>query len=60
MGVDTGTGTVQVDGISISTADGKEEPMPIHASNIVVVTLDDTDPLRIGRILERAKGGREE
>ncbi len=34
--------------------------MPIHASNIVVVTLDDTDPLRIGRILERAKGGKAE
>ena len=60
VAVDTGTGTVQVDGVSISTADGKEEPLPIHASNIVVVTLDDTDPLRIGRILERAKGGRAE
>ena len=58
VAVNTGAGTVHVDGVSISTADGKEEPLPIHASNIVVVALDDTDTHRIRRILKRAEGGR--
>ena len=51
---------MNVDGVSITTADGKEEPLPIHASNIVVVSLDDTDPLRISKILEKATGGKKE
>lgn len=60
VNVNTNSGTVFVDGISITTADGKEEPLPIHASNIVVVSIDDTDPLRISRILEKAAGGKKE
>ena len=60
VGVDTKSGYVLVEGVTTSTADGKEEALPIHPSNLVVTKLYDGDPLRIKRIMERANGGAEQ
>ena len=60
VGVDTKSGYVIVEGVTTSTADGKEEALPIHPSNLVVTKLYDGDPLRIKRIMERANGGAEQ
>ena len=58
--VDTERALVYVDGMTSSTADGKEEGVPIRASNIVVTSLFDGDQLRIKRLLERAGGDSDE
>ncbi|MDP6661474.1 MAG: 60S ribosomal protein L26 [Candidatus Thalassarchaeaceae archaeon] len=55
--VDTGNGFIFVDGLTQSTADGKEEAVPVNPSNVIVTKLYEGDPLRIRRIMERAKGG---
>ena len=60
VGVDTKSGYVLVEGVTTSPADGKEEALPIHPSNLVVTKLYDGDPLRIKRIMERANGGAEQ
>ena len=60
VGVETKTGYVLVEGVTTSTADGKEEALPIHPSNLIVTKLYDGDPLRIKRIMERANGGAEQ
>ncbi len=60
VGVDTKSGFVFVEGVTTTTADGKEEPLPIHPSNLVVTKLYDGDPLRIKRIMERSNGGAEQ
>ena len=57
VGVDTKSGFVYVDGVTMTTSDGKEEALPIHPSNLVVTKLYDGDPLRIKRITERSNGG---
>ncbi len=46
-GVDTSSGRVFVEGITHSKADGKEEGIPLHPSNVVVVKIDDSDPIRL-------------
>ena len=56
--VDTSRGRIFVDGLTISTADGKEEALPIHPSNLVVTALYEGDPVRIKQLIER--GGVEE
>ena len=58
--VDTERSLVYVDGMTSSTADGKEEGVPIRPSNIVVTSLFDGDQLRIKRLLERAGGASDE
>ena len=55
--VDTGNGFIFVDGLTQSTAAGKEEAVPVNPSNVIVTKLYEGDPLRIRRIMERAKGG---
>ena len=55
--VDTNRGMIYVDGLTISTADGKEEGVPIRPSNLVVTNLYDGDPLRIKRLMERSERG---
>jgi large subunit ribosomal protein L24 len=60
VGVDTKSGYVLVEGVTTSTADGKEEALPIHPSNLIVTKLYEGDPLRIKRIMERANGGAEQ
>ena len=54
--MDTERGMVFVDGITSSTADGKEEGIPIRPSNLVVTSLFEGDPLRIKRLMERSGG----
>ncbi len=58
--VDTERGMVFVDGITSSTADGKEEGIPIRPSNLVVTSLFEGDPLRIKRLMERSGGDTDE
>ena len=60
VGVDTKSGYVLVEGVTANTADGKEQALPIHPSNLIVTKLYDGDPLRIKRIMERANGGAEQ
>lgn len=60
VGVDAKSGYVMVEGVTTSTADGKEEALPIHPSNLIVTKLYEGDPLRIKRIMERANGGAEQ
>ena len=60
VGVDGKSGYVMVEGVTTSTADGKEEALPIHPSNLIVTKLYEGDPLRIKRIMERANGGVEQ
>ena len=55
--VDTGNGFIFVDGLTQSTADGKEEAIPISPSNVIVTKLYEGDPLRIRRIMNRVSGG---
>ena len=60
VGVDTKSGFILVEGVTATTADGKEEALPIHPSNLIVTKLYDGDPLRIKRIMERSNGGAEQ
>ena len=55
--VDTKNGCVFVDGLSQTTADGKEEAVPVNPSNLIVTKLFEGDPERIKRIVERSSGG---
>jgi large subunit ribosomal protein L24 len=55
--VDTGNDFIFVDGLTQSTADGKEEAVPIRPSNVIVTKLYEGDPLRIRRIMDRTSGG---
>lgn len=54
--VDTRTGKVVVEGITIPKADGTLKERPVHASNLVITKLVLTDPWRKER-LEAAKEG---
>ena len=58
--VDTERSLIYVDGMTSSTADGKEDGVPIRPSNIVVTSLFDGDQLRIKRLLERSGGASDE
>ena len=55
--VDTKSGVIFVDGLSQSTADGKEEAVPVNPSNVIVTKLYEGDPGRIKRIVDRSPGG---
>ncbi len=57
-GVDTSSGSIFVEGITHSKADGKEEGIPLHPSNVVVVKIDDSDPIRL-KDLQSRNGGDE-
>ena len=46
-GVNIKSGHIFVEGLTHSTADGKEEGIPVHPSNLVVVRVDDSDPIRL-------------
>lgn len=60
VGVNAKSGFILVEGVTTATADGKEEALPIHPSNLIVTKLYDGDPLRIKRIMERSNGGAEQ
>ncbi|OGS48122.1 MAG: 50S ribosomal protein L24 [Euryarchaeota archaeon RBG_16_68_13] len=46
VSVDRIAGTVVVEGVTIEKTDEKKKPRPIHASNLMITKLDDTDPWR--------------
>ena len=50
--VDTKNGYIFVDGLSQTTADGKEEAVPVNPSNLIVTKLFEGDPERIKRIVD--------
>jgi large subunit ribosomal protein L24 len=55
--VDTKRGLIFVDGLTQTTADGKEEAVPVNPSNVIVTKLFEGDPVRIKRIVDRSTGG---
>src|SRR3989442_2072894 len=59
IGVDTSKGTVTVEGIKIKKTDEKEVARPLHPSNLILVSLDETDPRRRDKMLRRRRRGQE-
>jgi len=53
IGVDTSKGTVTIEGIKIKKTDEKEVARPLHPSNLILVSLDETDPRRRDKLLGR-------
>ena len=45
--IDSNSGRLYIEGAKASKSDNKEEAVPVNASNVVVVKLDETDKLRI-------------
>ena len=52
VSVDVAKGTVIVEGVKIKRRDEKEVGRPIHPSNLIVISFDESDPRR----RERLKG----
>jgi large subunit ribosomal protein L24 len=46
LSVDRVAGTVVIEGITIEKVDEKKVERPVHASNLLIVRMDDTDPWR--------------
>jgi|TARA_Y100000996_G_scaffold384709_1_gene341566 large subunit ribosomal protein L24 len=45
--VDSDRGRLFIEGSTATKSDNKEEAMPVHSSNVVVVKIDETDKLRM-------------
>ena len=45
--VDSDKGRLFIEGSTATKSDNKEEAMPVHSSNVVVVKIDETDKLRM-------------
>ena len=54
VSVDTKTGRLAVEGVTVAKADGTQTTKPIHASNVVITKLDLSDPWRKDK-LQRSK-----
>tara|TARA_B100001113_G_C21103934_1_gene619983 strand:- start:883 stop:1287 length:405 start_codon:yes stop_codon:yes gene_type:complete len=52
--IDASNGKLFVEGVTGSKSDDKEQGIPIHVSNVVVTSLDESDPLRMKKITERS------
>lgn len=48
--IDSEKGRLYIEGAKASKADNKEEAVPVHSSNVVVVRLDETDKLRVQQL----------
>jgi len=48
--VDAEKGRLFIEGATASKADNKEEAIPVHASNVVVTQLDESDKYRIAKL----------
>ncbi len=46
VSVDSRNGRVVIEGITIEKVDEKKVARPIHASNLMIIRMDDTDPWR--------------
>jgi len=55
VSVDRVHGTVVVEGITIEKVDEKKVPRPLHASNLLIIRMDDTDAWRRRKFEERAE-----
>ena len=47
LSVDSKTGRLSIEGATATKSDNREEAVPVHASNVVVTKLDETDKLRM-------------
>lgn len=47
LNINSDAGRIFVEGATATTSDNKEEALSVHASNVVVVKLDETDKLRM-------------
>jgi large subunit ribosomal protein L24 len=56
ISIDTKSGRIFVEGVSQSTAESKAEGIPVHASNVVVIKVNDSDMLRLKKLEERNGG----
>ena len=52
IGIDSKNGRVLIEGAKQSKSDNREEAVPVHASNVVIVKLDETDKLRMQKLTE--------
>ena len=46
VSVDSRSGTAVIEGVTIEKTDEKKVPRPIHASKLMIIKMDDTDPWR--------------
>ena len=53
LDVNTKTGRVSIEGITIKQADGTATERPIHASNLVIVKLNTEDPWRMDSLSKK-------
>ena len=51
VGVDSSNGKIFVEGVTGSKSDDKEQGLGIHVSNVVVVSLEESDPIRMKKIM---------
>lgn len=54
--VNTKTGRIVVEGITMPKADGTMKARPIHSSNVIITKLDLTDPWRKGKLQHKEEG----
>ncbi|MEM2943327.1 MAG: 50S ribosomal protein L24 [Methanomassiliicoccales archaeon] len=54
--VNTKTGRIVIEGVTISKADGTQAPRPIHASNVVITKLDLSDQWRKRKLAVSQEG----
>ena len=47
LNVDSNKGRIFIEGATATKSDNREEAVPVHASNVVVTKLDETDKLRM-------------
>ena len=55
IGINTSNRKITIEGVTQSKADNKEVAYPIHVSNVVVTKLDESDPVRIKKLLNRGE-----
>jgi len=55
VSVDRVHGTVVVEGITIEKVDEKKVARPLHASNLLIIRMDDTDAWRRRKLEEKSK-----
>jgi large subunit ribosomal protein L24 len=48
--IESESGRIFIEGAKGSKSDNKEEAVPVHSSNVVVVKLDETDKLRVQQL----------
>jgi len=50
INVDSNSSRIFIEGVTITKSDNREEAIPVHSSNVVVVKLDETDKLRMQQL----------